>query len=131
MCSPGGKATMNSLMNEDTSLLLTTVHSYSLTDSTLSGTWMDMLSLTLTWQPKRQWSICSLREKWGTSVGRICPPPSVTCTLHWPQLPLPPQALDSMTPFSCRVFSRVLPLLTSSSLVPLLMLIFTLPDGTR
>ena len=69
-----------------------TSHSSFLTLRALSGTAIWRLSLTLTWQPRRQPSLICLREKKPVSVGRMVPPPSRTWSLHWPQLALPPQA---------------------------------------
>lgn len=92
MCWPGGSATMNSLMKVATFLLDMTSHSHSLMSSTDLGTSIFMSSLTLTWHPRRQWFLISLREKCTVSVGRMSPPPSRTWTRHCAQLPLPPHA---------------------------------------
>ena len=128
MCSPTGSCTLNSLMKVATLRLLTTVHSYSLTFRIDCGTTILRFSFTFTWQPKRQWSWICLRVKKPTSVGKIEPPPSTTRHLHWPQLPLPPQAEGRYTFCSARVLMRVLPTGTVSSLSSL-MVIFTSPLG--
>ena len=128
-CSPSGSLTVNSLMKVATFLLEITSHSSFLTDRADSDTCIFMSSLTLTWQPSLQPSLICLRLKNPTSVGRISPPPSSTCTLHWPQLALPPQA-DGRRIFSpARVLIRDEPGVTSSSFFPLLMSIFTVPLG--
>ena len=57
-----------------------------------SGTWIFMSFLTFTWQARRQFSFCSARVRWPTSVGRTSPPPSSTWHLHMAQVPPPPQA---------------------------------------
>ena len=98
--------------------------------STEAGTSMAISSLTFTWQARRQLSLISLREKWTVSVGRISPPPLTTCTLHWPQLPLPPQAEGRNTLLSAMVESRGFPEL-ASTVVSLLMVMVTLPEWTR
>ena len=69
---------MNSLMKVATFSLEMTSHSSFLTLSALSGTAIWRLSLTLTWQPRRQPSLICLREKKPVSVGRMVPPPSRT-----------------------------------------------------
>ena len=130
MCSPSGKATLNSLINELTFLLEMTVHSHSFTPMTLSGTFNERFPFTLHWQPNRQWSLISLREKWGRSESRISPPPSNTCTLHCPQLAFPPQAEGKKMPFSLSVVITLLPWGTLIFLSPL-MTISTLPLGLR
>ena len=86
------RATLNSLMNEETFLFEITSHSHSLTPITESGTLIFMSDFTLHWHPRRQLSFICLRVKWGFSESRISPPPSSTCTLHCPQLALPPHA---------------------------------------
>ena len=63
MCAPLGNCTLNSLMNVATFLLEITVHSYSFTPSTLSGTLIFMSLFTLHWHPSLQWSFISLRVK--------------------------------------------------------------------
>ena len=100
---------MNSLMKELTFLLLMTVHSHSLTLSTDSGTFILRSPFTLHWQPRRQWSRICWRLKWGFSTSSISPPPSSTCSLHWPHDPLPPQAEGRCTPASDSVVSRLCP----------------------
>ena len=117
-------------MKLDTFLLLTTVHSHSFTPSTLSGTLTCKSPLTLHWQPSRQWSFTSFREKWERSESSISPPPSTTCSLHCPQLAFPPQADGKKMPFSLRVAITLLPWSTVSSLSPLTV-IRTLPLGER
>ena len=47
MCSPGGNATLNSLMNDDTLEFEITVHSHSLTPNTASGTFIERFPFTL------------------------------------------------------------------------------------
>ena len=106
MCSPGGNATMNSLMNELTFLLLITVHSHSFTPSMLSGTLIFKSPFTLHWHPRRQWSLICLRVKCGRSESSISPPPSNTCTLHCPQLDFPPHAEGRNIPFSLSVLIK-------------------------
>ena len=130
MCSPLGRATMNSLINVATFLLEITSHSHSFTPSTDSSILIAISPFTFTWQPRRQWSCCCLRLKWGTSEGRISPPPSSTWHLHCPQDPLPPHADDRNIPFTDSVLSKVEPEATSNSFSPLIVS-FTFPDGTR
>ena len=97
---------------------------------TSSGTWISMSSLTLTWQPRRQWSAISLREKWGSSVGRMVPPPAGTWQRHCTQVPPPPQADGRNTPALPSVVSRVLPPSTSRVRSPL-MTSLRVPLGDR
>ncbi len=130
MCSPGGNATMNSLMKLETFLLEITVHSHSLTPRTLSGTLILRSPFTLHWHPSRQWSLICLRVKWGFSESRISPPPSSTCTLHCPHEALPPHAEGRKMPFSLRVVIRLEPCATLIVLSPL-MVMLTLPLGER
>ncbi len=131
MCSPSGSLTVNSLMKVATFSLEMTSHSSFFTLRALSGTAIWMLSFTFTWHPRRQPSLICLREKKPVSVGRMVPPPSSTCSLHWPQLALPPQAEGRKMPWSASVCMTSPPGVTSSSLVPLLMLILTVPEGVR
>ena len=130
MCSPSGSATINSLMNVATLLFDTTVHSYSLMSSTSAGTLMSRSPFTFTWQASRQLSLISLRVKCTASVGRISPPPSVTRTLHWPQLPLPPQAEGRKT-FSVARAERSGRPDSTLTLRSSLMVTVTLPELTR
>lgn len=95
-----------------------------------SGTFSAMSPFTLHWHPSRQWSLISLRLKCGRSESSISPPPSTTCTLHCPQLALPPQAEGRKTPFSFSVAMTELPWSTVSCLSPL-MVIVTFPLGLR
>ncbi len=127
--SPSGSFTVNSLMNVATFSLEITSHSSFFTERALSATWIFRLSLTFTWQPRRQPSLICLRLKKPVSVGRISPPPSSTCTLHWPQLALPPQAEGRKIFSPASVAIRLLPGATSSSFLPSLISIFTLPLG--
>ena len=129
MCSPSGSLTVNSLMKVDTFLLEITSHSSFLTESADSATCIFRLSLTLTWQPRRQPSLICLRLKNPTSVGSISPPPSNTCTLHWPQLALPPQAEGRKIFSFASVVIRLLPGVTSRTFLPSLMSIFIVPLG--
>ena len=130
MCSPGGRATINSLMKVATFLFEITSHSHSFTPRTDSGTTIFMSFFTFTWQPSRQWFICCLREKCTCSVGRISPPPSRTWQRHCPHEPPPPQA-EGRNIFSlARVLSRLPPVSTSTFLSSL-MVMTALPDGTR
>ena len=87
-----------------------------------------MSSFTFTWQPRRQLSATSLREKWGVSVGRMEPPPVFTWHLHWTHVPPPPQADGKNTPLLPKVVSSVEPPSTSSVCSPL-MVILSLPAG--
>ena len=130
MCSPLGNATINSLINVATFLLLITSHSHSLTPNTSSGTWTTISSFTLHWQAKRQWSFTCLREKKPFSVGRISPPPSITWARHWPHLPPPPQAEDKKMPPLCSAPSKVPPIGVSISFSPLTFKL-TFPEGTN
>ena len=130
MCSPGGSATLNSLMKLDTLLLEMTVHSHSLTLRIASETLTLRSPCTFVWHPSRQWSLISFRVKCPFSVSRISPPPSSTCRRHCPQLPLPPQAEERCTPFSLRVESSEPPCSTSSFLSPLMVMV-TFPLGLR
>ena len=116
-------------MNVATLWLETTSHSHFLTLRADSGTTILRFSLTLTWHPNLQWSSICFLLKNPTSVGRIVPPPSSTRHLHWPQLPLPPQADGRKIFCSARVASSELPGVTSTSFWPSLMLILTFPDG--
>ena len=88
----------------------TTVHSHFFTPSTASGTRIFRSSLTLTWQPRRQWSLAILREMKPVSVGRMSPPPSSTWHLHMPHEPPPPQADGRNTLLLASVESSVPPL---------------------
>ena len=128
--APSGSATMNSLMKVATFLFDTTVHSYSLMSSTEAGTFMSRSFFTFTWHARRQLSFISLRVKCTASVGRISPPPAVTCTLHWPQLPLPPQAEGRNTFLVASADSSGAPEATSTFL-SLLIVTSTLPELTR
>ena len=130
MCSPGGNATINSLMNVATFLLEITSHSHSFISSTESSTTIFMSSFTFTWQPKRQWACCSLRLKCTISVGNMLPPPVVTRTLHCPQLPFPPQAEGRCTPLLDSVARSDEPVSTSISFLSLIFMRI-LPEGTR
>ena len=130
ICSPLGRATMNSLMNVATLLFEITSHSYSLMSRTEAGTLMSRSFFTLTWQASRQSSFISLRVKCTASVGSISPPPAVTCTLHCPQLPLPPQAEGRKTSLVAMAESRGTPEATSTFL-SLLIVTVTLPELTR
>ena len=130
MCSPLGNCTINSLMKVATFLLEITSHSHSFTPSTSSGTFTFISSFTLVWQAKRQCSFCCLREKKTFSVGRISPPPSMTCARHWPHLPPPPQADDKKMPPPCKAPSKVPPIGVSTSFSPFTVNL-TFPDGTN
>ena len=130
MCSPGGRATINSLMKVATFLFEITSHSHSFTPNTDSGTIIFMSFFTFTWQPSRQWFSCCFREKCTCSVGKISPPPSNTWQRHWAHEPPPPHA-DGRNIFSLdSVLSKLLPVSTSICL-SLLMVIVAFPDGTR
>ena len=128
-CSPSGRRTVNSLMKVATFLLEMTSHSSFLTLRVESGTAILRLSFTFTWQPRRIPSLICLRLKKPFSVGRISPPPSRTCTLHWPQLALPPQAEGRKILWSARVCITSPPWATSSTFLPLLMSMVTVPEG--
>ena len=130
MCSPLGRATMNSLMKVATLRLEITVHSHSLTSRTEAGTSISRFSLTFTWHARRQCSLASLREMWTASVGSISPPPSTTFTRHWPQLPFPPQAEGRKTFCDAMVESRESPAGTLKDFSPLTV-ISTSPECTR
>ena len=121
---------MNSLIKLETFLFEITVHSHSLTPMTLSGTFILRSPLTLHWHPRRQCSLICLRVKWGFSESRISPPPSRTCTLHCPQLALPPHALGRKMPFSLSVVIRLEPCGTVIVRSPLISML-TSPLGER
>ena len=106
-----------------------TSHSTFLTLSTDSGTSILRSSLTLTWQPSLQLSLICFLLKNPVSVGRMFPPPSRTLTLHCPQLALPPQADGRKIFSSARAPMSELPGATSSTLLPPLMSILTVPLG--
>ena len=130
MCSPLGRATINSLIKVATFLLEITSHSHSFTPNTSSGTLTVISSFTLHWQAKRQLSFCCLREKNTFSVGKISPPPSITCARHWPHLPPPPQAEDKKIPPPCKAPNNVPPIGVSIFFSPFTFK-FTLPEGTN
>ena len=130
MCSPLGRATLNSLMKVATLRLPITVHSHSFTPITDSGTFTSMSPFILAWHPSRQLSFISLREKCGFSESRISPPPFRICSLHCPQLAFPPQAEGRCIPCSLRVFITLSPCSTSSTLSPFTVS-FTFPLGLR
>ena len=129
MCSPSGSLTVNSLMKVATLWLEITSHSSFLTESADSSIWILRFSFTFTWQPSLQPSLICLRLKKPTSVGSISPPPSSTCTLHWPQLAFPPQAEGRKIFSEAREAIRELPGVTSITFLPSLMSIFTFPLG--
>ena len=89
-----------------------------------------MSDFTLHWHPRRQLSFICLRVKWGFSESRISPPPSSTCTLHCPQLALPPHAEGRKMPFSLSVVINEEPCGTLMVLSPLISML-TLPLGLR
>ena len=130
MCSPGGSATMNSLMKVATFRLEITSHSHSLTERTEAGTRISMSPFTFTWQARRQWFFSSLRVKWTASVGRASPPPCSTCRRHCPQLPLPPHADGRKTLLSAMVDNSDLPDCASTFLSPFIVIV-TAPVWTR
>ena len=130
MCSPGGRATLNSLMKVATFLFEITVHSHSLTPRIDSSILSCRSFFTFTWQPRRQWSFCCLRVKCTVSVGSISPPPSSTWHLHCPHEPLPPQAEGRCTPASPIDANSVPPAGIWYSLSPFTTT-FTSPDATR
>ena len=130
MCSPGGSATINSLMKLDTFLFDITVHSHSLTPITLSGTLIFKSPLTLHWHPSLQWSFISFRVKWDFSESSISPPPSRTCTLHCPQDALPPQADERNIPLLFNTDIRLSPCPVVIVLSPFTVIV-TLPPGDR
>ena len=127
-CSPSGSFTTNSLRKVEMLRFETTVHSHFLTPSTASGTWILRFSFTLTWQPRRQWSLAILREMKPVSVGRMSPPPSSTWHLHMPHEPPPPQADGRKTLLLASVASSVEPLSVRMTFSPLLMSIVTSPE---
>src|SRR5690554_2236562 len=115
-------------MKEATLWFETTLASHSLTPRTSSSISICISSFTLTWQLRRIFSLISFLEKCGSSVGRILPPPSCTLQVHWIQVPPPPQA-EAKNIFSLlKVFKRVSPAFTSSTLSPLIV-ILSLPGG--
>jgi len=63
ICSPGGSATLNSLIKLLTLLLEITVHSHSFTLRISSLTLMERSPFTFVWHPKRQCSLISFLEK--------------------------------------------------------------------
>ena len=116
-------------MNVATLWFETTSHSHFFTLSAEAGTSIDISSLIFTWQPRRHFAAICLRLKKPTSVGRISPPPSVTRHLHCPQAPLPPHADGRKIFCSASVERRFPPGVTSTILLPSLILIFTVPSG--
>ena len=72
----------------------------------------------------------SRRDRCTVSVGRISPPPESTCTRHWPQLPLPPQA-DGRNTLLMAIVDSSEPPEGASTVRWLLMFIATLPLCTR
>ena len=76
---------------------------------TSRGTSMRMSCLTITWQARRSPAAASRLLIWEVSVGRIAPPPSKTLTLHWPQVPPPPQAEATNSLVSARALRSFFP----------------------
>src|SRR5690606_34881171 len=106
-----------------------TVHSHFLTPKTSSGTSIFMSCLTATWQARRSPSRAWRLLMWPVSVGRMAPPPSKTLTLHWAQVPPPPQD-EPTNSWALASAPSCLPPAGISIVFSLLMLIFTLPVAT-
>ena len=76
---PPGSSSTSSLMKVATLWLERTVHSHFFTPNTSSCTWIFMFCLTVTWHDSRSPSAASRLVMCESSVGRISPPPSITC----------------------------------------------------